>query len=464
MAEGILGLGSGQASSLNQELIDKLKDAEKKATVDPLEERIKEITRVANDEGVTNGESLRLAGIVAKANELLETIKPFDLYVTNSVGAFDQKSANARGTSVVFNAADGASLNTGTTTVFIEQLARRDVYQSNTFDSVAKDANVNKGTLTVALAGSDGLYSTSYDFDTTDKTYAQIVKEINFKTDLTASLEQVGDDSYRLVIKSSETGTSNALQITGDASFGFSDGANHVQEAKNLKADVNGISYDVSSNVITVDGGLKITAVEENDPGEFSTISIEKDTTKVAATLENFATKYNELVSLINKELYSADSPMDDKAALRTVMEGIKGKLFGSYGENDDLSIFNFGFEINKSGLLSVDTETVNKTIENDTEKFKSLFLGIAEDEGLGTQLKTYVDDLDGFSGLLTLYEENMNERKKTLEEEKEKAIEDLDRKYSLLSQQFADYGVIINQFEKSFSGLNLLIQQSTAS
>lgn len=37
MAEGILGLGSGQGASLNQELIDKLKSAERKAQVEPIE-------------------------------------------------------------------------------------------------------------------------------------------------------------------------------------------------------------------------------------------------------------------------------------------------------------------------------------------------------------------------------------------------------------------------------------------
>lgn len=41
MASGVLGLGSGQAASfLNQDLIDKLKAAERKATVEPYETKI----------------------------------------------------------------------------------------------------------------------------------------------------------------------------------------------------------------------------------------------------------------------------------------------------------------------------------------------------------------------------------------------------------------------------------------
>jgi len=469
MADGILGLGSGQASTLNQELIDKLKDAERESTVAPLEDRLDAITRVGTEDGaISDGEALKLAAITAKANELLDAIKPFDLYVSGGVGAFDQKSANVTGTSVVFDAASEASLNEGTTTVYIDTLAKRDVFQSSAVDGTTKDSDIDGGDLVIALAGADNLYSTSYTFDTTGKTYEELVTEINNNSDLTASVEQVGDDSYRLVIKSAESGLANALQITGSASqtLGYTTdgttetvGAN-VQEASNLIATVNGIDYNVSSNVITVDGGLKITAVEE---GSTSTISVENDTTSVSDYIQYFVNTYNELVAMVDEELYSADSPMEDTSALRSMMEGIKGKLFSTYGTNDDLSVFNFGFELDKSGTLSLDTEKLNKAIENNIDDLKSLFLGVAEDEGLGTQLKAYVDDLDGFDGLLYTYEENMNSRQESLEAEKEKAEEALERKYSLLAQQFASYSTLITQMESSFSGLSLMIEQSTA-
>ncbi len=45
MADGILGLGSGQAASLNNELIEKLKSAERKARVEPIENNIEAITK-----------------------------------------------------------------------------------------------------------------------------------------------------------------------------------------------------------------------------------------------------------------------------------------------------------------------------------------------------------------------------------------------------------------------------------
>ena len=257
------------------------------------------------------------------------------------------------------------------------------------------------------------------------------------------------------------------MKITGDASddLGYTtDGtieaaSANIQEATNLAATVNGIAYNVSSNVITVDGGLKITAVELGD----SSISVESDTSTISTALENFTSEYNELVALIDEELYSADSKIDDKSSLRSVMSGIKDIIFNSYGTEDSLNVFNLGFEIDEDGYLSIDSEVLNDAIENNIDDLKSLFLGVAEDEGLGTQLKTYLDDLDGFDGLLSTYQDTMNSRKEALEEEKESAIEALDNKYDSLAAQFAAYNTLITQYENAFSGLSLMIEQSVS-
>lgn len=54
--------------------------------------------------------------------------------------------------------------------------------------------------------------------------------------------------------------------------------------------------------------------------------------------------------------------------------------------------------------------------------------------------------------------------RKTKLEEERDTAVEDLDNKYSLLSQQFSDYAAIITRFNSQFASLEMMIQQSIAS
>lgn len=466
MAEGVLGLGQGSAAGLNQELIDRLKAAEKKATVDPLEKDLETIDK----------ETEKIQEIITKANEFLETIKPFDLYVKGGETAFDEKAATTSGTSASFASIDSSKLSVGTINVDITTMAQNDVYQSRVITQAQYDAPINAGTLTIATADGD-----SYDFDTADLTYEQLADQISLRSKLNASVEQVGDGEYRLVVKSSDTGTSNGISFTGDAGsaaveLGFrsevspgifdNDPDAHTQMASNMKATVNGIDYNVEGNAIIVDGGLKITAVEVG----ISSITIAKSTEEIRPKIEAMIEKFNELTNMVNEELDNIDSPIENKSDLRTMMGTIKNTLFANYGTAEDKNLFAFGIEVDaRAGTLSIgDEDKFNESITNDLDSLRTLFVGVAEKEGIGTKLKTYVDGLDSYkTGLLSNYQDSIlnaeDGRKKSLEDEKTKAEEDLDAKYKQMAQQFAAYGVIINQMEASFSGLKLMIQQSTA-
>ena len=72
---------------------------------------------------------------------------------------------------------------------------------------------------------------------------------------------------------------------------------NYILSAKDLVAKVDGVEYNISSNSLTVDG-LKITA---NKLGT-SSINVVEDNTQLETQMNNFITKYNELVALVDKE------------------------------------------------------------------------------------------------------------------------------------------------------------------
>lgn len=445
MANGVLGLGSGQASALNSDLIEKLKTAERKSAVEPIEKRITNIT----------GEKETFSTVKTKVSELLGSIKPFDLFISGGVTAFGQKSATTSGDSVTFDAADLQALKKGITTVNVSQLAQKDVYQSNAVDTTTKDAVINAGMLSIK-AGS----AVAEEFDTTNKTYKQLADEITAKTGMNAAVEQVGTNSFRLVIKSEESGLANKLTIGGDAStaLGLNLSANNILKAQNLEATVDGVEYKVSSNALTVDG-LKITANKLGD----SNINIAEDNTQIEAQMKNFVTKYNELVALVDTEVFSAESKLADKSSIRDILSQIKSKLFGSYGDSNDKSMFNYGIELDKYGGLSLDSTKFNKAVQEDITGLKDLFLGKAEKKGLGTQLKELLSDMSLTSGVLDSYDKGITSRETKLNNEKEKAEKALNAKYEQLSLQFASYGSLINQMESSFSGLKMLIQQSTS-
>jgi flagellar hook-associated protein 2 len=447
MANGVLGLGSGQAAALNNDLLDKLKAADRKSSVEPIETRITNITK----------EKDTLSTIKTKVSELLDAVKPFDLFVTGGVTAFEQKVASTSGDSVTFDAPDVKALGKGTTTVDVSQLAQKDVYQSNSFDATTKDASINQGSFVI----------NGQTFDTTNKSYKDLATEITAKSGMNASIEQVGTNSFRLVLKSEESGIDNKLTISGAASqaLGFTtdgttvDTTNHILEAKNMIAKIDGVEYNVSSNSVTV-GGLKMTAVKEG----ISSINITEDNTQLESQMQNFVTKYNELVASVDVEVLDPDSALDDKASIRNILTQVKDKIFGSYGSSSDKSIFNFGFNLDKNGSLSLDSTAFNKSIETNMSDLKDLFIGSAEKKGLGTSLKQTIDEMSFSGGVLKSYESAMTTRETALTTEKDKAESSLNAKYEQLALQFSAYGTIINQMESSFSGLKMLIDQSTNS
>lgn len=443
MADGILGLGSSGSVDLNDELLTKLKTAESTSKLDPITADIEETEAVivAVDE------------IEVVMMELLDLVESFDLYTTDT-NAFNEVYATTSGSSVSFDATDTTNLKEGTINVSVSQLAQKDVYQSNLITNV--DEKIGSGELSITV-GED-----TYTFSTDSYTYAQLADELNTYSKLDVALEQVSDGSYRMIIKSSESGLSNEMTITQtDIDLGFEEEDNHVLSAQNLLATVDGISYDLSSNTITMKNGLVISALETGN----SSISLQKDTSSILSGITDIADKYNELVDLINTyTLGDSDEAaiISDSSTLKTIMNAVKDIFFDSYGLEDEENLFKYGITFDSSGYMQIDSSTLSTAINENFDDLKELFVGYAEKEGIGTRLKTYLDSLDDMDGLLTTYKEKLDNDLETLKDDYESESEKLDEKYEQMAQQFADYTVIITAMENSFASLKAIIDSES--
>ncbi|MDN5052265.1 flagellar filament capping protein FliD [Aliarcobacter butzleri] len=439
---GVLGLGSSGSTSLNSELIEKLKEADKASSVTPLEEKLEKFTT----------EKEVVANIQTKVSELLSAVKVFSLNQTTGTNAFQQKSANVTGDGVTFDSDDLSALKSGTLSVKVEQLAKKDVHQSIKFDNDKLNTPLTGlGNLTLKLGD-----KTFDPIKTEGKTYKEIISAINKLDGIQASLVQDSNGDFRLSIKSTETGAKNKIEFGGTASSHF--GFTNVLSAQDMKMKVDGVDYSGSSNTITIDG-LKITATKST--GE-STINIEDDNSNIKTQMQAFVTAYNTLNTLISDEVYNADSSLGDKSAIRDIMSQLKNELFGT--GNGDKTIFSYGLSFDSSnGNLVLSSTEFDNAIKNDKEGLKNLFVGVAQKKGIGTTLDELISN-SGINKSLIDYESNMLSRQTKLTEQRDAAQEALDAKYELMAQQFAAYTTIITQMENSFSGLKMLIQQSTAS
>lgn len=442
MAEGILGLGQGQAASLNSDMLEKLKAVDRKATVEPIEKKLEKF----------ESEKKVISDVTTKVNELYDAVKVFSLNQSSGTNAFQQKSANVSGDGVVFDSDDLSALKTGSLRVEVKELAQKDVWQTTTFNKdTLNQPLTGKGTLTLSLGDKN------FDpIETEGKTYSQIVAEINKISGVQASLVEDSTGNFRLSIKSTETGTTNKIIVSASSPTHF--GFTNVLSAQDMQLKADGVDYSSSSNTVTIDG-LKITATKKTGD---STINIENDTTTLSAQMKNFADKFNELRATIENEIYSADASVDNKGALRDMLATVKNELFGTGSGKQ--SIFDFGFSLDeKSGDILFNKKDFEASIKNGTADLEALFAGTADKKGIATSMDELIST-NGVTKSLLDYEINMLEREERLKKDKETAETTLDNKYSLMAQQFASYGVMINQMESSFSGLKMLILQSQAS
>jgi len=441
MADGILGLGTSSSGvSLDQSLIDQLKEAESASQLDPITAEIED----------TETEIEAVDAVESKILELLAVMENFDLY-TSGTNVFDEVSANTSGESVVFDAADTSSLNPGTINVSVEQLATKDVFQSNTISN--SEDIMDDGTLSITVG-----YET-YDFVTTGLTYEEVLTEMNYYSSLDVTLEQVSDDTHRFVIKSAESGLCNAITISqsDDLNLGFDNEDNHVLTAQNFKGTVDGIDYDLSSNKFTMNNGLIISAVETGD----SSISIEQDSSYVVDAVESMSIIYNELIDLVNSYVLGDEEDaaiISDSSTLRTIMSDIKNYFYESYGLDDEENTFAYGLIFDSDGYMQVDSTTLTEALTDNLDDVKELFVGYAEKEGIGTSLKTYLDSLDSIDGTITSYQDRLDDYLETLNDDYDTASDALDEKYESMSSQFAEYTVLINSMENDFASLQAII------
>jgi flagellar hook-associated protein 2 len=446
MADGVLGLGSSGSSDLNSELIAKLKAADSTSILDPIK----------TEEEDTQTQIDAVDKIQSMVTEFLDLAKDFDLF-TSGTNVFDKISASTTGSSVNFDATDTSNLEPGTISVNVTQLAQKDVYQSNIIPD--KSSTMDNGTISVSIGDN------TYDFSTDGKTYEALVSEMNNYPDLSVALEQVGDSSYRMVVKSAESGLSNALTITQTGvDLGLEDTDNHVLKAQNMNASIDGIDYDLSSNKVTMQNGLIIKAASEGT----STITMERDDSLITTSINNLADKYNDLVDLVNSYILGdADNAavISDSSTLKTMMSDIKNILFDSYGLDDEENMFKYGISFDSSGYMQIDDSELSKALTNNYDNLKELFVGRAEKEGIGTRLKTYLNSLDSLDGgLLSTYSDKLTTRLNTLTSDYQTASDKLDDKYNQMSDQFASYTVLITQMENDFSSLKSIIDGNSSS
>lgn len=408
-----LGVGSGNI--LSWDTIDKLKEADTKALVKPLETKIQDnLTKQKDLTAITT---------------LLSTFKANVSNLTSD-NTYLRRDANATGSSSVSVTAN-AGVAEQNMSLSVQQLATHDSYQSKTFDlrnGTVFDKDVSFG---ISIGGKD--YVINADSSTTLEGLAEKINEAT-EGKVQAKILNVGGaagaESYRLVIQSAETGSDNAMSfyaITngsgGNASHTSTDSTlealgfyfdkasttntdkdshgNEIQRltlkkpddlsdeqkknagsqldvAKDAQFKYNGIDITRSSN--TVDDlilGVSLTLNKVDKDGESTNINITQSTDGILEDIKAMVESYNSLMNNINEA-----TKYDSETGLAGTFQGVReitsittelNKIINGVSK-DGKSLTDFGITLTKDGLLTLDSSVLNDMINTKFDEFKSFF------------------------------------------------------------------------------------------
>ncbi|EJQ2688277.1 flagellar capping protein [Campylobacter sp. BCW_6878] len=419
-----LGFGSGV---LTQETLDKLKEAEQKARIDPYTKKIEENTTKQKD-----------------LTELKTKLSAFQAAVS-SLGdstAFAKRKVIA---SITDNPPASLSVTSGVAlqsmNINVTQLAQKDVYQSKGLvnDTGIINASLKEPTnLTFFSNGKE--YSVTIDKNTT---YSDLVDKINTATggEIVAKMVNTGekDAPYRLTLTSKETGEDSAISFypgtkdsegkyTVDESAkevfkslgwkldeealsaeGFDPAKNkkgvgiidseddplHIQKAQDAKFTMDGIKMTRSSNTIT-DLGVGIT-LTLNKTGEIN-FDVQQDSESVTKAMQDMVDAYNDLVLNLNAAT-DYNSETGTKGSLQGVTEvnsirssiisvlfktqSVDGTVEDTNGNKVSakvmLSLQDYGLSMTESGTLNFDSSTFESKMKENPDLTESFFSGITQ-------------------------------------------------------------------------------------
>ncbi|RTJ68885.1 flagellar capping protein [Campylobacter jejuni] len=419
-----LGFGSGV---LKQETLDKLKEAEQKARIDPYTKKIEENTTKQKD-----------------LTELKTKLSTFQTAVS-SLGdstAFAKRKVIA---SITDNPPASLSVTSGVAlqsmNINVTQLAQKDVYQSKGLvnDTGIINASLKEPTnLTFFSNGKE--YSVTIDKNTT---YKDLADKINTATggEIVAKMVNTGekDAPYRLTLTSKETGEDNAISFypgkkNADGKYQVDENAKgvfeslgwklddkalgaedfdpakskkgvgiidsednplHIQKAQDAKFTMDGIKMTRSSNTIT-DLGVGIT-LTLNKTGEIN-FDVQQDSESVTKAMQDMVDAYNGLVLNLNAAT-DYNSETGTKGSLQGVTEvnsirsSIISALFKTQsvdGTVEDtngnkvsakvmLSLQDYGLSMTESGTLNFDSSTFESKMKENPDLTESFFSGITQ-------------------------------------------------------------------------------------
>lgn len=205
---------------------------------------------------------------------------------------------------------------------------------------------------------------------------------------VTASVVKEKDDSYYLMLKSSE-GAANAMQISvteDDASedldqlaYTSYDASTQLVAAANAALTIDGVGVTRTSNSVTdvIDG---VTLTLNSTTSSAETISASFDTTTAMTAAQGFVDELNTLVTMLRSKSArgsetTAEGDLAGDPLVRSMINQITdltNEAIVGFG-SDSVYLANYGIMTNRDGSISLNTTVFKTQYEADPDSFNAI-------------------------------------------------------------------------------------------
>ncbi len=303
----------------------------------------------------------------------------------------------------------------GSYTIEIKQMATAHKLGGDTYADASSAAGLS-GTLNL-VAGDD---YTATDIEISDDMslddISDAINDQSSATGVRASVLQVSDDEYMLVLSASDTGQeiifdTDGADTTIAASLGLinADGsyADELVAADQAIFSVDGVEVTRSSNTVDdVIEGVTLYLYAEEEGTEI-TLEIDEDASSAYDAVEAFVAAYNELRSfVITNQAYEAGEGADEDAVLfgDSLLSSVVSSVYDALSFTEDsetyASLSSIGITFDESNYLVIDSGMLEDALVSNFDEVADLF-SLSTDTGSDNLL---VSEADGtFTGTFTI-------------------------------------------------------------
>ena len=340
--------------------------------------------------------------------------------------AFSTETSDA----TAITATGSSTAMSGTFQVAVSQLANRDSYTYDGFDSKTETLNGGSDvTVTITKGG------VSTDVTVSSATLSSLAESINDSNlGVTANIIDTGQASGRYVLSlGGETGADNAFTVSSSIL------ANQVQQttAQNANLTVNGVAITSASNSVST----ALTGVTLNLKKTFAseTVSVVRDTSTVKTEIKNLVDVYNEAQKIFNS-LKAGNDPDDNlvgalatDSIFRSVQTSFRNTFTAqsSTGSGNINYWADLGVRLQRDGTLSLDEARLDTVLGT---SFDDVVTALTAD----TENQTDIGDASrGLAGDMSAMIRNLT-----------KATGPIDNAIKNSSQNLSDYKVRLEELD----------------